>query len=211
MRHGETVWNVEGRVQGHQDSPLTVRGEEQARAVGSALSDIAFAHAYVSPSGRCQRTWELMCERLPQKPPVTITDEIREIGHGLWEGRTEAEVKVLTPDIWARYRERPDEFLGAPGGESLHQVRRRAFSLLRRAVSTTSSGARLLFVTHGVTTKVILITVAARPLKDFWAPPPVYAGSFSQLVADEAGASVEADGAYAGSGFRILSWPRETI
>ncbi len=209
VRHGETVWNVEGRVQGHEDSRLTARGEAQARAAGRALSRIAFSHAYVSPSGRCRRTFELMGESLVLKPPVTVTEEIREIGHGLWEGHTEPEVKVLTPESWALYRESPDEFPGAPGGESLHAVRRRAMALLRRAVSAASSGSRLLFVTHGVTTKVILTTVSAGSLKSLWAPPPVYAGSISRLAADDTVRSTGADGTEDHEGFRVLSWPEE--
>lgn len=194
VRHGETEWNVEGRIQGHRDSTLTPRGEEQARAAGRRLAGIAFDRVYVSVSGRTRRTFELMAGSWTQIPPVTMTEEIREIRHGLWEGKTGEEAASLTPDLLEAYRTRPHLFPGAPGGESLRDVRTRVFGFLGRAVKDARPGSNLLLVTHGVTTKVILITAAGEPLQRFWAPPRIESGSISVVAAGD-------------EGFRIVALP----
>ena len=60
LRHGETVWNVEGRYQGHLDSPLTATGEAQAHALAERLAGQSFARLYSSDLGRAQRTAEFI-------------------------------------------------------------------------------------------------------------------------------------------------------
>ncbi|MGC8490074.1 MAG: histidine phosphatase family protein [Clostridia bacterium] len=194
VRHGETEWNVEARFQGHLDSKLTPRGEEQARAAGRRLAGTAFDHVYVSSSGRTRRTLELMLTQWPERPPVTMTDDLREIRHGAWQGKVAREVQALTPELYACYRTEPHRFPGAPGGESLHDVRSRVFGFLDRVVDCHAPGSTLLLVTHGVTTKVILTTIMERPLQFFWEPPFIESGSVCRVDADV-------------NGFRITSPP----
>ncbi len=113
VRHGETEWSRDGRHTGRTDVPLTERGEEQARAVGSALRGQSFALVLSSPLQRALET-----ARLAGFSPE-IRDELAEWDYGEYEGRATPEIREEVPGwtIWGD---------GAPGGESPDQVGARA-------------------------------------------------------------------------------------
>src|SRR5258708_30463243 len=107
IRHGETGWNGEGRLQGAQDTSLNKLGRKQATSAGSILADL-FARearsrqslAYVaSPLGRARSTMELVrgALRLPPRD-YAIDDRLREIGYGDWEGSTLARMQASAPE-----------------------------------------------------------------------------------------------------------------
>ena len=136
IRHGETAWSSSGRHTGRTDLALTAHGEEQARALGSLLRDIRFAHVFCSPALRARQT----CEHAGLGTIIeAIDDDLQEWDYGQYEGRTSADIRKDRPD-WNCYRD------GAPGGESADQVSARADRLLARLVR--SSGSVALF-SHG--------------------------------------------------------------
>src|ERR1700738_5113405 len=102
IRHGETDWNAQGRLQGAQDVPLNDLGRRQAASAGGILADL-FARdgrseaslAFVaSPLGRARPTMELVRGSLRLPPQqYAIDDRLREIGYGHWEGSTLAEMQ----------------------------------------------------------------------------------------------------------------------
>ena len=134
LRHGETEFNVEGRLQGQQDSPLTAHGRTQARAhgalLGSLIPDPAAWRVVASPLGRALNTARLACAELGLPEAAIETDpRLKEIAYGEWEGLTWAEAEARDPDAWAA-RERDRWGFVVPGGESYAMVAVRAGAFL---------------------------------------------------------------------------------
>jgi broad specificity phosphatase PhoE len=129
VRHGETDWNAEGRLQGHTDRPLSDYGREQARRLADDLADEEFDAIYASDLARARETAEIVAERLGL--PVTLEPDLREKNWGTWEG--------LTPP------ERLDVELV---GESTEQHHRRMLVALGRIAADHPNG-RVVVVTHG--------------------------------------------------------------
>lgn len=123
VRHGQTEWNVLGKMQGHQDSPLTELGIRQARWLGEALVEQPIDAIYTSSSGRAVHTAELI--RGCREIPMNLTDNLREMNLGLWEGRTGDELKVEEPVKYQLFWEEPEVF-AADGGETYIETMTRA-------------------------------------------------------------------------------------
>ena len=126
IRHGETDWNVEGRLQGQRDIPINARGREQARQCGAILRDLfacdkadAAALDFVaSPLGRARETMEIARAALGLDPAGYAVDaRLAEVAFGSWEGFTTAELHARFPAVYAE-RERDKWRFTPPGGES---------------------------------------------------------------------------------------------
>ena len=153
LRHGETEFNVAGRLQGQQDSPLTARGRAQARAHGVLLRDLIAAPAswrvVASPLGRTLDTARLACAELGLPEAAIETDpRLKEIAYGEWEGQTYAEIETRYPDHWAARERDPWGFV-VPGGESYAMLAARAQAFLDAA------NGRTIVVSHGGTGRVL--------------------------------------------------------
>ncbi|HKS20443.1 MAG TPA: histidine phosphatase family protein [Bradyrhizobium sp.] len=162
IRHGETAWNVEGRLQGTLDVPLNDLGRRQATQAGNVLAGL-FARdgrdkadlAYVaSPLGRARSTMDLVREVLRLPPGgYALDDRLREIGYGQWEGSTLAETQARDPELFAR-RLTEKWTMSPPGGETYASVQLRMRdwydSLLTDTVAVAHGGtARALMVALG--------------------------------------------------------------
>lgn len=163
LRHGETDWNVEARLQGRHDIPLNARGREQARHCGEVLRDL-FARDGVdpagldyvsSPLGRARETMVLARGAMGLGPDgFRLLDELTEISFGTWEGRTIAEMRARDPDGVAAREHDKWHFL-PPGGESYEAVAARMSAwytrLTRDTVATAHGGtARGLMAALGI-------------------------------------------------------------
>ena len=129
VRHGETDWNAEGRLQGHTDRPLSDYGRRQAQALAEELADEPLDALYASDLARARETAEIVGARLGL--PVVLEPDLREKNWGTWEG--------LTPTERAEV-----EFVG----ESTEQHEERTLGALRR-IAERHPGGRILVVTHG--------------------------------------------------------------
>jgi broad specificity phosphatase PhoE len=130
VRHGETDWNVEGRLQGRRDTPLNAVGRRQAAACADILRDLLARDgrapsecAYVaSPLKRARETLDIMRAGLGFPPgDYRVDARLREIGFGEWEGLTLRDVRSRAPQALAA-RERDKWDFVPPGGESYAQV-----------------------------------------------------------------------------------------
>ena len=153
LRHGETEFNVEGRLQGQQDSPLTAHGRSQARAhgalLGSLIPDPAAWRVVASPLGRALNTARLACAELGLPEAAIETDpRLKEIAYGAWEGLTYAQVEARYRDGWAARQRDPWRFV-VPGGESYEMVAVRAGAFLGEARGNT------IVVSHGGVGRVL--------------------------------------------------------
>jgi broad specificity phosphatase PhoE len=155
LRHGETHWNVEQRMQGRGDSPLTERGREQVRCHADVLVASGVDRLMVSPAGRTRASAEILMERLRaggMDVPATYHDALMERHCGDWEGMTIAEIQARYPENWAA-REQDGYLHRPPGGESHADMEQRVAALLESIRTDTD---RIALVTHGVMSRVIL-------------------------------------------------------
>ena len=133
VRHGETDYNVEGRLQGRRDTVLNARGRQQAAECGILLRDL-FARdarqpadfAYISsPLLRARGTMEVLRATLGLDPhSYAVDDRLMEIAYGDWEGLTLAEIDARMPGMLAA-REQDKWDFAPPGGESYRQLTER--------------------------------------------------------------------------------------
>lgn len=122
IRHGETQWNVAGRLQGSRDTPLTANGVRQAQAVAVRLSEtvagLQDAAFWVSPLGRARQTasiladiWAVPFDRFAEEP------RLAERSYGVWEGRLHEEIERDLPEQYGANASDPWEY-AMPSGES---------------------------------------------------------------------------------------------
>jgi probable phosphoglycerate mutase len=157
LRHGETAWNTERRMQGTKDSDLTERGRAQALAMGrtlkleleGALGPTVFLR---SPLGRVLETSEIIGRELGLGPGQWRDDSrLVELGYGQWEGLSWKEIEVTHPTALADWRADPHGYC-PPGGETHFELRRRSAAVL---TEIAASGVRTVIVGHGVSGAVL--------------------------------------------------------
>ena len=161
IRHGETEWNAQGRLQGVQDIPLNDLGRRQAIDAGRILAELflrdgqsAASIAFVaSPLGRARQSMELVRGAL-QLPlsAYAIDDRLREIAYGQWEGSTLAEMQAQDPDLFAR-RQVEKWTVSPPGGESYVEVQARITDWYRGLTADTVA------VAHGGTARALMVAL----------------------------------------------------
>ena len=152
-RHGQTEWNLEGRMQGRMESMLTPLGLRQAEAMADLLGDLvkrgppAAWRLVSSPSGRARATAEAIARRLSL--PIELDERLSEIGCGEWEGRLRHEIAHVHPERFASR----EWLFGAPGGESFEDVWARVASWL--ADQPPEPQRRTIAVSHGVAGRLL--------------------------------------------------------
>ena len=161
IRHGETEWNAEGRLQGTQDIPLNDLGRKQAAHAGDILAGL-FARdgrseaslAFVaSPLGRARLTMELVRATLRLPPDdYAVDDRLREIGYGDWEGWTLAQMQASDPEVFAR-RQADKWTVPPPGGESYASVQARVSDWYNQLTTDTVT------VAHGGTARALMVVL----------------------------------------------------
>jgi probable phosphoglycerate mutase len=161
IRHGETEWNADGRLQGAQDTALNELGVKQAVQAGHILGrlvardgrDVSRLPYVSSPLLRARSTMELMRGALKLRPKDYATDDrLREIGYGKWEGFTLAEMQAADPLFFAKRL--ADKWRVAPeGGETYEAVQRRISEWYAEVKADT------VVVAHGGTARALMVTL----------------------------------------------------
>lgn len=146
IRHGETAWNAERRIQGQIDIPLNPTGQAQAQATAQALLGQHFDAALCSDLMRAHATARAAAERLGIA--LTPDRQLRERHYGLFQGLTYTEAEQRHPQDFARHSAREPDYAFPDGGESLSGFARRVETALER-IAATHPGGRVLIVTHG--------------------------------------------------------------
>lgn len=161
VRHGETAWNRETRIQGQLDIPLNSLGQAQARRLAQALEGQPIDAIYASDLVRAGETANIVAERLGLK--VSSDQGLRERAFGVFEGLTWAEIEERWPAESERWRRRDPEF-GAEGGESLQGFYSRVITTAERLV-TSHPGQTVLLVAHGGVLDCLYRAAARQPLQ----------------------------------------------
>jgi len=155
VRHGETTWNRVGRQQGHNDSPLTELGIEQARAAGRVLQR-AIPHIHnvcieTSPLGRARQTALILSEVLGLDPnEILVVPLLIEHHLGNWQGLTHAEIDARYPGALQAREEHKWDYV-VPGGESYALVAERA----KRWLSSNRHAPITIAVTHAILSRTL--------------------------------------------------------
>lgn len=146
VRHGETLWNRERRMQGQRDSPLSEIGVRQARLLGRRLRHAAFAALYSSDLGRAYQTARSIADETGHE--IIEDARLRERRFGVFEGLTSAEIECSHPGEYARFRSRDPDY-AMPGGESAAAFRDRCLGGLEE-IARRHAGNAVVVVAHGL-------------------------------------------------------------
>ena len=145
IRHGETLWNVDSRIQGHLDIGLNDTGRWQAERLALALKDEPIAAIYASDLSRAHDT--ALAVSRHTGVPVQAEPGLRERSFGEFEGRTFAEIETELPAQAQRWRQRDPTFTPA-GGESLLMLEARVLSVAAR-LAAQHPGEQIALFAHG--------------------------------------------------------------
>ena len=167
VRHGQTDWNKERRLQGQLDIPLNAFGELLAEKTGAGLKNIEFAVCYTSPLKRAERTAELILEG---KETKIIEDErIKEMSFGIYEGRG---ISKDNDEVPAEFHDgflHPERFTAPEGGEDFGQLMERTGAFLDEICKKEEyRRANILISTHGAALAALLANIRGVGLDDYW-------------------------------------------
>jgi 2,3-bisphosphoglycerate-dependent phosphoglycerate mutase len=146
VRHGETAWNVDARIQGQLDIGLNDTGRWQARRVGEALASETITAVYSSDLGRAHETAQAVAE--VAGIPVVADEGLRERSFGIFEGKTFDEIHETWPDHAHNWRKRIPEWQPPEGGESLLELRERVTRTMHE-LAARHPGEQIVVVAHG--------------------------------------------------------------
>jgi probable phosphoglycerate mutase len=166
VRHGETVWNVEGRFQGQRDTDLNEKGTAQADLVARFLAPHKFDAVVSSPLKRARVTGEKIAAACGCKTFET-DEKLTEIHHGDWEGVLSSDVAARWPDLLKEWHEAPERVtMPGAGGESLADVQKRCAEASDRIAETYAGDVCV--TAHDAVIKALLCHYAGAPLSSFW-------------------------------------------
>ena len=164
VRHGETDWNKAGKFQGQIDVPLNDNGREQSRRAAEFLKDVKLDFAISSSMLRPKETAEIILKHHGGLQ-LELRDELREISHGLWEGKFESEIEESYPGLLEEWKTSP-ETVQMPEGENLQHVWTRAIASWREIVQSVSGTG--IVVAHDAINKAILCHLFGLGPEHFW-------------------------------------------
>ena len=168
-RHGQTEWNVEKRMQGQANSPLTELGRQQADALRQRLSGTDFAAVYCSSLQRAIDTAEIICNG--KDNTIVTLDSLMEIAIGSWSGMLLTEVEEAYPEQSHNFWKNPDAYVPMPGGETYQQLRDRAGKTLLE-LAKKHRNQTVLVVSHGIVLKLLYNIFRYQPLADIGSNHP---------------------------------------
>lgn len=155
VRHGQTNWNILGKTQGHGNSDLTHKGEEQAKELAESLcKNHNIDYIFSSDLGRAVQTAQILGKSLNIQ--VNETPALREMGFGKWEGLLIDEIKNEYADVYKTWRNEP-HLVNIPEGETLHVIKERVDNFISE-LNKKYDNKHILLVTHSVTVRVMLLS-----------------------------------------------------
>ena len=164
VRHGESTWNPDERLQGGQDPPLSRRGYVQAVALAARLAGMGFTGFYTSPLTRARET-AAVCAPILGLTPEPV-DDLREMGLGAWEGLTVKAVQATAGDAYRCWIDAPADH-PPPGGEPLEVVTERTGRVLERVWRSGGAGP-VLVIAHGGVIASLLCRWLGLSLNELW-------------------------------------------
>lgn len=148
IRHGQTDWNIQGKIQGSHDIPLNEVGRRQAEQLAEGMDTRPVTRIFSSTLTRAMETAERISQR--QKVEICPMPQLIEVEFGKWEGMTWDEIREAYPGEYERWYFNPAEFT-PPGGETQDDVIKRCAWSLKEILKTTNGREDVAVVSHGAT------------------------------------------------------------
>jgi broad specificity phosphatase PhoE len=163
VRHGDTEWNTAGVIQGHNPTPLSQLGRNQAKAVAKALATETLAGLFSSSLNRAVETARMIAE--PHGIAVRELDGLREVDAGHLVGLTSKEYSERFPEFASQWRT-DAAFTRMPGGESIDELRERGWEAILGIFEKHPTGT-VVAVSHNFTIQTILCSALHIPIANF--------------------------------------------
>lgn len=167
IRHGETEWNKERRLQGQADIALDAFGRELAEETKEGLKDIHFDVCFTSPLKRAKETAEIILAGTDT--PIIEDERIIEMGFAEYEGKCCSKEGWELPESFRAFFHDPVNFKPAEGGEDFATVKKRTKDFLDWLTHAPEYADKtVLLATHGVALAGILNNIKNLPLEEYW-------------------------------------------
>lgn len=163
VRHAESTWNRQKKIQGQKDPHLSPFGREEAKRLAKRFKGLKFAAVYASTLARAYETAEVI---VGKRRRITRDEGLREMGLGKWEGKTVTEVKKAYGDAFIRWASRPSR-VRVPGGEDFKDFVARVKGTLRSIEKRHPTG-NVLVVCHGGVVSTYTTILLNLPPDDTW-------------------------------------------
>jgi len=171
VRHGETEWNIEGRLQGWKNSDLTKKGIENAKKLGEYLNNISFDKIYCSPAGRAIQTANYIIG--DRKLEITTEEKLKEMGFGMLEGLKHDEMKERYPKQQDNLWNNPHLYEPFKDGESYEDLLKRANEFIE-ILRKEQTGDNILVISHAAFIKALFVVIKNLSVEEFWSSPYMY-------------------------------------
>ena len=152
IRHGETEWNSQQRMQGHSNSDLSSVGQAQIQALGQWMKNVPFDHIYSSDSLRAKQTAEAITQFSGHE--LQFDQRLREKNLGVFEGLTSEEARERHPEVFRLFKTAGSKYV-IDEGESTQQLQDRALEIVDE-IRIKHPEEHVLLVTHGGFIRVVM-------------------------------------------------------
>ncbi len=167
VRHGETLWNKDGKLQGATDIELSENGRDVARMTGAALKDTVIDRIYSSPLKRAYETACLI--RGDRHIDIVCDDRLREVCFGNLEGQRMSDMKADPDSHFQHFFDRPELYVPDENGEKLQDLCKRTAQFMEEVIlPQADSLERVMIVGHGAMNKSIMCYIKNHGIDQFW-------------------------------------------
>lgn len=167
VRHGETVWNKEKKIQGQSDIPLNEYGRELGTITAEALKDIPFDIVYSSPLIRAKETAEILVKN--RNLEIHEDPRLVEMSFGEGEGESLPEIHTHPEMKLHNFIHNPGEYIPPAGGETFEELYNRCKNFIEEVIIPAENKYEtMLIVGHGALIRGFIHNINHRPSKDFW-------------------------------------------
>lgn len=178
IRHGQTEWNLEERMQGYKDSPLTKVGVTQAQKLHDRLINKKIHLIYSSESKRAYDTAKIIQGN--RNIPIYSSKKLKEINMGEWEGMKQIDIIKKYPEAWNNFWNDPAKYIPIGQGESYEKLKNRVIPALENIINS-NHGKNIMIVTHRITLKVIMSYFKNQDINVISSNPDINPASLSKI------------------------------
>lgn len=192
-RHGQTLWNLENRLQGWGDSPLTEKGISNAMSLRERLKKISFYEVYASPLGRTTETALIVSGF--EKDKIIFDKNLMEMRLGSWEGKIKNDLEKQYPKDYYEFWNK-SHLYKRDDAESFYDVQNRALITITNIINKHRDTDRnILIVSHALILRTIMAHFEGRDFKYLWEAPPMLDTSLSivEIINDKRTIKLYAD------------------
>lgn len=164
IRPGATCFDEQGRIKGALDMPLSEEGSSQAIKTAEEIADFRVDMVYSAPCESAQQTAQVVAKKCRSR--MKVVDALRNLDHGLWQGKLIDEVKRQQPKVYRQFQENP-ESVCPPGGETIEEAKARVQKVLNKWVRKHDAGMVAIVVPEPLAS-VVKEMLGSDEIGDLW-------------------------------------------